>query len=753
MKKLLLITLLVFATGALFAQTDGMSYQAVIINPNIQEIPGVDVSGNILPDTTVSIRFTIIDSNNLVEYQEMQTTTTDAYGMINLIIGQGESSTGSFLEILWDGKQKNLKVEIKFDGTYTYNDLSNQILLFTPYALHRDIIATGDLVVDGTTTLNSSLTVANATPTILTGKLDVDGATDLKNTLNVDGVATLKNQLIVEGTTDLNSTLTVDGATVLNNSLEVAKGKSTTLTGTLHVGLDAKFEKNIKVTDTVFTDVLQANKLNIIADVPDGFYLTTFENTNNDKGDGLLIKLGKARANDGLPDYEVDVTDAATTAKYRRLLSNEITPADKVVILKDLSLDIAKNDVQFLLNTTLGIGNMLIQGLNTAIDLPWTTRKLMVALNGCDPYVLEDGSFVLPDADGEYEPAGPCFENTDIDGGIQWDDLNTQWVADGDVPGPGGGFEFFPEIPTIPAFSFTIPKLEGVFPESQEGRTIEIEPYDFTDPDFWEIPSLELGDYISDPLDDSNEFITFADKNDIRMGAIKAQSVQDWAFKYLDAQFMYKLRDAAKSTFDKKHAKWHMKSLITSAIKSYKDIGVVFSSGNGDYAEWLERIDASENISTGDIVAVIGGKITKDLTNAEQVMAVSYQPIVLGNIPAEGKNYLGNNIAFMGQIPVKIMGPVNTGDYIVGKGDIKGFGVAISPQNMTLEDFKLTVGRSWEVNLNNGPKMVNTVVGVHNGDYIKILQKYEAKFNETTERLQNVEAKIDDITNLIRINK
>ena len=100
------------------------------------------------------------------------------------------------------------------------------------------------------------------------------------------------------------------------------------------------------------------------------------------------------------------------------------------------------------------------------------------------------------------------------------------------------------------------------------------------------------------------------------------------------------------------------------------NVGVAYESGSGDYAEWLERLDPKENISAGDIIAVIGGQITKDLTNAQQVMAVSHRPIVLGNIPAEGKNYLGNNIAFMGQIPVKIMGPVKTGDYIVGKGDL-----------------------------------------------------------------------------------
>lgn len=733
MKNKLPFLLFFLLSIQLFAQTDGMSYQAVILSPSPQELPGVDVARNILPNAELKVRFSIFDAQEALEYQEIHSTKTDAYGMINLIIGQGSPENGVFTEMDWNGTKKVLEVEINLNGTF--NRISKQNLYYTPYALHRDVTATGDLNVDGTSNLNSSLTVNNQAPTVLSGSLEVtDGsATTLSGTLNVDGETSLENSLTVnnQSATLLTGALTVGGATSLENELRVKQ--------------EGYFEKNIRVTDTVFTDVLQSNSLNVTANVPDGEFVTTFENTNEDKGDGLLIKLGRARANDGLPDYQVDVTDAATTEKYRRLLSNEINNGEKVVILRDLAAEIAKNDVQFLLNTTLGIGNMLIKGLNTAIDLPWTSRKLMVALNGCDPYVLADGSFVQPNSDGEYEPAGPCHEEPND----YWDDLNSQWVADGDVPGPGEGFTFFPEIPEIPPFSFTIPSIPGVFPESEEGRTITIEPYDFTDPSFWEIPSLELKDFVSNPLNDSNEFITFADKNGIRMGAIKAQSVEDWVFKYLDAQFMYKLRDAAKSTFDKKHAKWHMKSLITSAIKSYKDIGVVYSSGNGDYAEWLERIDASENISTGDIVAVIGGKITKDLTNAEQVMAVSHQPIVLGNIPAEGKNYLGNNIAFMGQIPVKIMGPVNTGDYIVGKGAIKGFGVAISPDAMTLEDFKHAVGRSWDSNPNNGPKMVNTVVGVHNGDYIKILQKYEAKFNETNARLQNVEAKIDNLTQII----
>jgi len=715
MKNKLPLLLLFLLSIQLFAQTDGMSYQAVILSPSPQELPGVDVARNILPNAELKVRFSIFDAQDTVEYQEIHSTKTDAYGMINLIIGQGSPENGVFTEMDWNGTKKVLEVEINLNGTF--NRISKQNLYYTPFALHRDVTATGDLRVDGKVNFNAGL--------------DVGGDAQFYDDLTVDGITNLNNSLSVNNQTPttLTGTLGVDGATVLNSTLEITNGSATSLTGTLNVSLDAQFEQNIRVTDTVFTDVLQSNKLNIISNVPDGGYITTFENTNDDKGDGLLIQLGRARANDGLPDFKVNETDAATTDKFRKLLSDEILVGDKTLILRELAQEIAKNDVQFLLNTTMGIGNMLIDALNTGFKLPLTTRAIAVAVNLCDPY----------NADGSENTR--CTE----------DELpnNNNWYRDSWVPGPGGGITIIPKIPNIPPFSFKIPDIPGVFPNSEVGNIINVEPYDFTDPDFWSIPKLKLKDLVTNPLNDSNEFITFADKNGIRMGAIKAQSVQDWVFKYLNPAFLYKLRDASKSTFDKKHAKWHMTDLISSALISYKDIGVVYSSGNGDYAEWLERVDANENISTGDIVGVIGGKITKDLTNAEQVMAVSHQPIVLGNIPAEGKNYLGNNIAFMGQIPVKIMGPVNTGDYIVGKGDIKGFGVAISPQNMTLEDFKHAVGRSWEANSNNGPKMVNTVVGIHNGDYLKILQKYEAKFKETTERLQNVEAKIDNLTQLI----
>jgi hypothetical protein len=257
-------------------------------------------------------------------------------------------------------------------------------------------------------------------------------------------------------------------------------------------------------------------------------------------------------------------------------------------------------------------------------------------------------------------------------------------------------------------------------------------------------------------LNNANEFIRFTDKNDAKVGAIKAESVSDWATNYLfNPAYLFKLRGAlTSSTVDKFHAKYHFKNEISTAITAFTKLGVEYSSGNGDYAEWLQRMDPKELITPGDIVAVIGGKITKNLQGAEQVMVVSHSPIVLGNLPSENSNfqYQGNSIAFMGQVPVKITGPVTTGDFILGQSSTPGYGIAKHPNDMTIGDFKLAVGRSWENDLSDEPKMVNTLVGIVNGDYLKILNEFknkfedaEAKRKETEARLIKLEAKVDQL--------
>lgn len=109
-------------------------------------------------------------------------------------------------------------------------------------AIRSDLSVGNDLTVNrnvelnilgGTTINNGPLTVAKASPTALTGTLNVAGATDLASSLNAVGATTLRNTLDVTGTTLLRNTLGVTGATTLGSSLGVTG--ATTLGNSLGV--------------------------------------------------------------------------------------------------------------------------------------------------------------------------------------------------------------------------------------------------------------------------------------------------------------------------------------------------------------------------------------------------------------------------------------------------------------------------------------------------------------------------------------
>ncbi|MDO7174141.1 hypothetical protein, partial [Mariniflexile sp. AS56] len=134
MKKLLLILLLIVAGFQGFSQTAGISYQAVILNPNTKELPGANAQTSILANSKVFVQFTVLDEFNTQEYQEYHEATTDIYGMINLLIGRGtQKGFQVFEDIRWSGFSKKLKVEIDFYGKgNAYTLLSEQELTFMP---------------------------------------------------------------------------------------------------------------------------------------------------------------------------------------------------------------------------------------------------------------------------------------------------------------------------------------------------------------------------------------------------------------------------------------------------------------------------------------------------------------------------------------------------------------------------------------------------------------------------------------------
>jgi hypothetical protein len=192
MKKLLIFFVFLATAYTLYGQSHGITYQAIIIDADSQEIPGFDIAGNYLPDQALTVRFTIQDESGVIEYQEEQSTTTDKLGMINVTIGMGNVTAQSpdvFTAIDWDGMPKDLRVEISLgESGGDFTELSFQSLYFVPYAFHRNITATGTMIIDGASTLNSSLDVANGSPTNLTGTLTVNSTSSLNGqvTINAD---------------------------------------------------------------------------------------------------------------------------------------------------------------------------------------------------------------------------------------------------------------------------------------------------------------------------------------------------------------------------------------------------------------------------------------------------------------------------------------------------------------------------------------------------------------------------------------
>ena len=134
MKKILII---IFCLPViLFGQSvpQGVNYQAVATNSL-----GIE-----LINQTISIRASVLSNsaNGTTEWEEIHTTTTDTFGLFNLIIGQGTStgngSTSNFSDINWGANTHFLKIEMDINGGSTYSHMGTNQMMSVPYALYAE---------------------------------------------------------------------------------------------------------------------------------------------------------------------------------------------------------------------------------------------------------------------------------------------------------------------------------------------------------------------------------------------------------------------------------------------------------------------------------------------------------------------------------------------------------------------------------------------------------------------------------------
>lgn len=131
MKKI--FTLLFFVLGFtvfLFAQTPGyFNYQAVVRNN----------AGELITNQSVDVQISIIDNSptGATLYTEEHSKTTSLNGILNLKVGDGIASLGTFSDINWSANDKYLNVMIDFGDGFV--NMGTTQLLAVPFSFYTSI--------------------------------------------------------------------------------------------------------------------------------------------------------------------------------------------------------------------------------------------------------------------------------------------------------------------------------------------------------------------------------------------------------------------------------------------------------------------------------------------------------------------------------------------------------------------------------------------------------------------------------------
>ena len=245
MKKIL-IALLFFGSLS-YGQTKGISYQALIIDPIEQELPGFNNNQAPLANKNICLKFSFIDELNSLEYEEIFTTTTDDVGMVNLIIGTEDRTGGyasSFEDITWSSLPKNLKVDLSVnDGCSNFIEISNAPFTAVPYALFA------------LNTENTPLVLDNEAEIILLKSLLA--TTQLGAGLNTDGTYSPNaSSNFITGATSLNNADTILDGQVKNN-------ETTITTNTSDIATNAAAFANNTISINTNTIDIAVNSTNI----------------------------------------------------------------------------------------------------------------------------------------------------------------------------------------------------------------------------------------------------------------------------------------------------------------------------------------------------------------------------------------------------------------------------------------------------------------------------------------------------------
>jgi cytoskeletal protein CcmA (bactofilin family) len=700
----------------------GMKYQAVARS----------LTGEVLANQPVTLKISLNSKGTgsaKLHYTETHTVTTNALGLFDLTVGGGKVGTGTFKNVPWSTEDIWMEVAIQDGAKNGFSTVSSSRLLAVPYAFHAltasqlsanpnaraaagpapsvgapaNVWATfGNTGTNpgtdrmGTMDYVDLIFVTNKTERL---RITKDGDINITNSLKVGQDVEVGNDLTVKKNVFLNTT---GGSTTNNGPLTVANMSATKLTGTLDVDratnlnstlnvVGATTLKNTLAVDGASTlkstlDVEGATKLKNTLAVDGTTNLNSSLTVNNTAATKLTGTLVVDEAGDFKSTLNID---GATTLK------NTLAVDGAVDLNSSLNVDGTIN-----LNNTVTVGAPA--NLNGQVTI---TANLENSQDSYDNYPLrvtgnEQGMVVKltsskPDRGNNYitfmNGGGTATGRIEGFGGIgtQLRRVVNEIVGEGsddasqdrnqDVPVniPGTAADYFGTNYAFGAYQLTLSLIDNII------RLVT--------------NAIACGAGVG-VLGDCDD--VFWSSVDVIVGGLQ-----------LGGYIAYnEVTDAA---------------------------GVGYESGGADYAEWLQKANTKELLTYGDVVGIKGGAISKNFTEAEKFMVVSHKPAVIGGMPEAGKENQYAKVAFMGQVPVKVVGQVCKGDYILPSGNGDGMATALAPGEMKARDYGRIIGIAWA---ESDPKKVfnyiNTAVGINSNDMSGMIEQMQGLLNTMQIALQ-----------------
>jgi hypothetical protein len=492
MKKSIAL-LLFIVTSTIYAQNSGITYQAVIYNPSIEILPGNNNPNVVLANKEICLRFSIKDAASSLEYQEVQKVKTDEFGMVNLVVGQGNQISGyvaNFGAIVWNSSNKTLAVAIDTNANCSnFIEVSEQFFSAVPFAYASKVAETVSGIVPIVNGGTGAATVAGAKTNL--GLNNVDNTSDLNKPVSTATQTAL----------DAKAPLASPGFTGVPTAPTAPTGTSTTqIATTAFVNAALATAAAPDATTTLKGRIQLAGDLSGTADAPTVPALANKENLANKSTDMVAdansttkypsVKLIKDYV-DSLTSSGVADADSTTKGKIQLagdlagtsssaanpIISNDaistVKIADGAVTTSKIN-DVSVTETKLAANAVTT--NKIVDGTIAAIDLATnsvTTDKITdasvtetkLATNAITTAKMIDGAVTTP------KIADNAVTNAKIGGVVAVNKGGTG----SDMSNAGAGYvkqatsgAVFTTVSTIPVADVTgaVRKVNGVVPDA-----------------------------------------------------------------------------------------------------------------------------------------------------------------------------------------------------------------------------------------------------------------------------------------------